>query len=204
MNTTNEQSPASSLRRGRILVADDEERSRRLLHHILEAKGYEVIFAENGQQALEKAFAEQPDVILLDVMMPIVDGYEACRRLKADPRSAPIPVIMVTALSDRQDRIKGVDAGADDFLLKPIDREELLLRIRNAAYRKRLYDELQDKYQELRAMAELRESLTHMINADTEALSSLLRQPPRSERAAKGQSDGTGGVTQEGGDHGAP
>jgi DNA-binding response OmpR family regulator len=137
-------------------------------------------------------------------MMPKLDGYEVCRRLKADSRSAPIPILMITALVDRSDRIRGIDAGADDFVLKPFDREELLLRVRNAVCRKRLYDELQRKYQELRNMAELREGLTRMIDADNEVLSSLLRQRmPSEERAPVGLPGEATGRPPGGDDHGA-
>ena len=203
MNKTEEQTPVLKACPGRILVADDEERCRQLLSRILEAKGDDVILAEDGQQVMEKTFAESPDVVLLDVTMPKVDGYEVCRRLKADARSAPIPIIMITGLADRADRIRGIAAGADDFVLKPFDHEELVLRVRNAVYRKHLYDELQRKYQELRAMTELREGLTRMINADNEALSSLLRQRSQPERAVEGQPDGTDADRPEGCDHGA-
>ena len=181
--------PALDSCRGRILVADDEEKNRRLLHDILETQGHEVVLAEDGQQALEKAFAESPDVILLDVMMPKLDGYEVCSRLKKDSRSAPIPVLMITVLTARADRIKGVAAGADDFLSKPIDREELVLRVRNAVYRKRLYDELQNRCRELQAMAELRESLTSLINADTDALAFAMRQRERADGDSQGGGD---------------
>jgi DNA-binding response OmpR family regulator len=90
---------------------------------------------------------------------------------------------------DRAERIKGITAGADDFLSKPFDREEFVLQVRNALNRKRLYDELARKYAELKAMAEIRESLTRMIDADTDALSSLMRQQAQGERVADGISD---------------
>lgn len=189
-------------RPGRILVADDEEMNRVILSNILGAQGHVVMLVADGQEAVERALAESPDAILLDVMMPRMDGYEACRRLKADPRTAPIPVLIVTSLSDRADRIRGVDAGADDFLLKPIDREELVLRVRNALYRKHLYDALAEKYAELKAMAEIRETLTNMIDADTEALSLLMRRQAEGEGAADEKPDEMIEDTPERGEHG--
>ncbi|MCK4359202.1 MAG: response regulator, partial [Candidatus Cloacimonetes bacterium] len=117
-----------------VLVVDDEESSRELLRIILEQDGFTVFEAENGYQALEKVNDTPPDVIILDVMMPELDGFEVCRRLKDDQKTAPIPILLVTALRERDDRIMGIEAGANDFLSKPIDKQDLTLRVRNAAY----------------------------------------------------------------------
>ncbi len=105
----------------RILVVDDIEANRRLLQAKLEAQYHTVFLASSGPQALEMAMSNKPEIILLDVMMPGMDGYEVCRRLKADPVTSHIPVVMVTALSDTEDRVRGLDAGAEDFLTKPVD-----------------------------------------------------------------------------------
>lgn len=105
----------------RILIVDDIEANRRLLQAKLEAQYHTVLLAENGPQALEIAGRELPDIILLDVMMPGMDGYEVCARLKADPATSYIPVVMVTALSEVENRVKGLAAGAEDFLTKPVD-----------------------------------------------------------------------------------
>lgn len=113
----------------RILVVDDIEANRRLLQAKLEAHYFTVMHAENGQQALEIARAELPEIILLDVMMPGMDGFETCLHLKADPRTSYIPVVMVTALSDAEDRIRGLDVGAEDFLTKPVDDFALMSRM---------------------------------------------------------------------------
>jgi two-component system, cell cycle response regulator len=113
----------------RILVVDDIEANRRLLQAKLEAQYHSVILACNGPEALEKARTTDPEIILLDVMMPGMDGYEVCRRLKADPVTAHIPVVMVTALSDTEDRVRGLEAGAEDFLTKPVDDFLLTSRI---------------------------------------------------------------------------
>lgn len=113
----------------KLLVVDDILANRRLMQAKLEAKYYTVLLAENGQSALEMAREEQPDIILLDVMMPGMDGYEVCRRLKADPRTAHIPVVMLTALNETADRVRGLESGADDFLTKPVDDFSLMSRI---------------------------------------------------------------------------
>ena len=113
----------------RILVVDDIEANRRLLQAKLEAQYHSVILANNGQQALEMAVAHDPEIILLDVMMPGMDGFEVCRRLKDNPVTSHIPVVMVTALSDAEDRVRGLDAGAEDFLTKPVDDFLLTSRV---------------------------------------------------------------------------
>jgi len=151
---------------GRILVADDEEKNRMLLRDILEAQGHQVALAEDGQQAIEKAFANQQDVVVLDVMMPKMNGYEVCRQLRTDARTAHLPILMVTALTDRADRLKGIQAGANDFLAKPIDAEEIRLRVKNAVLAKHLYDKVQDDYARLKELENLRDNLTHMIVHD--------------------------------------
>jgi class 3 adenylate cyclase len=127
---------------GFVLVVDDEQQNRMLLRDALEAFGYQVEEAENGMQALQKIAAHPPDVILLDLMMPQMDGFEICRRLKADLKTAHIPILMVTALSERADRLMGIRAGANDFLNKPIDIQDVTLRVGNAIHAKRLYDQL--------------------------------------------------------------
>ena len=113
----------------RILVADDIEANRRLLQAKLEVNYNVVLLAENGLRAIDIAETEQPDIILLDVMMPGIDGYETCRRLKNNPRTAHIPVVMVTALSDVEDRVRGLESGAEDFLTKPVSDFALNSRI---------------------------------------------------------------------------
>lgn len=128
---------------GTVLVVDDEEANRDLLRDPLEARGYRVLEAANGQQALERITAEPPDVILLDLMMPGLDGFEVCRILKSNPQWAIIPVLMVTALSERKERLLGIEAGANDFLNKPVDLQDLILRVKNAIHTKSLYDQLQ-------------------------------------------------------------
>jgi adenylate cyclase len=129
--------------RGYILVVDDEEPNRTLLRDPLEANGYEVCEAENALQALEKIAQRCPDVILLDLMMPGMDGFQLCKKLKQNGRTASIPILMVTALTDRKERLMGIAAGANDFLSKPVDVQDLVLRVNNAAYTKALFKQLQ-------------------------------------------------------------
>jgi len=130
---------------GLVLVVDDEEQNRSLLRDPLEARGYEVVEAENGLVALHLIAGRPPDVILLDVMMPHMDGFEVCRTLKNDPKTAHIPILMVTALSDRKERLMGIGAGANDFLNKPVDFQDVILRVANARHTKGLFDQLQEE-----------------------------------------------------------
>lgn len=129
--------------KGIVLVVDDDEQNRTLLRDPLEARGYTVTEAESGVRALEAIIESPPDVILLDLMMPDMDGFEVCRRLKANPKTAHIPVLMITALSERKERLTGIAAGANDFLNKPVDLQDVILRVGNAVYTKQLYDQLQ-------------------------------------------------------------
>ena len=129
----------------RILVVDDIEANVRLLEAKLTAEYYEVFSAYDGATALAKAVAEKPDIILLDVMMPGMDGFQVCRRLKDDPETRHIPVVLVTALDGRSDRILGLEAGADEFLTKPIDDVMLFARVRSLTRLKMVIDELRDR-----------------------------------------------------------
>lgn len=151
---------------GRILVADDEPRNMELLRDMLEAEGHSVIEAENGVVVLEKVKSEVIDVILLDVMMPQMDGLEACRQLKQNSKTSHIPVLIVSALSNKEQRLQGIDAGANDYLTKPIDRRDVILRVRNALYAKRLYDQVQEDLAKLRELEILRDNLTNMVVHD--------------------------------------
>ena len=135
--------PSAKPCRGVVRVVDDEEQNRALLRDPLEAHGYEVIEAENGIGTLKKVEERTPDVVLLDLMMPKMDGFEVCRRLKQYWKSAHVPVLILTALSDRKERLMGIEAGANDFLTKPVDLQDVLLRVNNAVYAKRLHDLLQ-------------------------------------------------------------
>jgi putative two-component system response regulator len=115
----------------KILVVDDEEQNRKLLSSLLKSEGYDVETAVNGREAVKKSKSSMPDLILLDIMMPDMDGYKACDLIKSDPDTLNIPVVMVTAFADRDSKLKGLNAAANDFLTKPIDRTELILRVQN-------------------------------------------------------------------------
>jgi adenylate cyclase len=128
----------------RILVVDDTPSNVKLLADILQAKGYAVLTAANGAEALLRTERETPDLLLLDVMMPGMSGYDVCRKIRANPATAVLPVIMVTALDPGQERVKGIEAGADDFLTKPIHQPEILARVRSLLRVKALHDELTD------------------------------------------------------------
>ncbi len=128
----------------KILIVDDEEKNLKLMAVLLESYGYVYETAKNGLEALEKTKTFLPDLIFLDIMMPEMDGYETCRRLKSDPETQNIPVVMVTALAERESKIKGLDVGANDFLTKPIDKTELLIRTKNLLIFKEYQDFLKD------------------------------------------------------------
>lgn len=113
-----------------ILIVDDVAANRDLIDGLLDGRGYDVRQAANGRDALAMIRADQPDVVLLDIDMPLMDGITACREIKRDPNTRLVPVVLITAASDRETRIRGLDAGADDFLTKPFDGTELLVRVR--------------------------------------------------------------------------
>ena len=126
----------------RVLVVDDLPLNVRVLEAKLAAEYFDVITAASGAEALEAVARHRPDIVLLDVMMPGMDGFETCRRLKANPETAHVPVIMVTALSESADRVQGLEAGADDFLTKPVDDVALFARVRSLVRLKLMTDEL--------------------------------------------------------------
>ncbi len=157
----------------KILIVDDEETNIKLLSAVLIPEGYKILAAKNGIEALEIVSKDPPDLILLDIMMPEMDGYEVCKRLKADKDTRIIPVIMITALSDRKDKLKAVDVGADEFLSKPVDTTELQVRVRSLLRIKRYHEELLESYKELerqnkklRELEQIKEELTHMVIHD--------------------------------------
>jgi len=130
-------------RRPRVLVVDDLDANRRLLASLLEPLGMTVRQAGDGREALEEVTGHPPDLILLDVMMPEVNGLEVCAQLKADPRTRLIPIVVITALHGEQEKVRAIDAGADDFLNKPFSKAELLARVRALLRLKRFTDELE-------------------------------------------------------------
>ncbi len=127
----------------RILVVDDLPQNREILAGLLEPEGYLVETANDGQEAVERALADPPDLILMDVAMPRLTGFEACRQLKGNEKTHLVPIVLVTGLVAREDRIQGIAAGCDDFLCKPVDAEQLMARTRNLLRTKALVDELE-------------------------------------------------------------
>ncbi len=133
----------------KILCVDDEPLNLKVLDKLLVSHGYEVIKAEDGEAALKTIGENSVDLVLLDVMMPRLDGFEVCRRIKGDERLRNIPVVMITALSAKEDRIKGIEAGAEDFISKPFDQGEVLARVRMLLKMKTLNDRLSHAYEEI-------------------------------------------------------
>lgn len=142
----------------KILVVDDHPSSRMTAVALLSVEGYEVLEAESGPIALKRVVESNPDLILLDVMMPGMDGYEVCRRLKEDEQTRLIPVVFITALNDKRSRIMGIEAGGDDFLSKPFDRLELAARVKSLVHQKRLNEDLDHAEQVLFSIARAVES----------------------------------------------
>ncbi|MEM7028958.1 MAG: hybrid sensor histidine kinase/response regulator [Chloroflexota bacterium] len=143
----------------RVLIVDDEPYVRETLGEMLSIQKYELCYASDGLEALQHIEMQSIDLVLLDVMMPDIDGYQVCRQIKSDPRWQHIPIIMVTALDSKSDLKRGFDAGADDFLSKPVNMIELRARTRSMLHIKRQYDELQE-------VIKLREELANMIVHD--------------------------------------
>jgi adenylate cyclase len=168
----------------KILVVDDTPSNVKLLADILGARGYAVVTAASGVDALEAVERERPDLVLLDVMMPGMSGYDVCRKLRANPVTTMLPVVMITALDPGQERVKGIEAGADDFLSKPVNQPEILARVRSLLRVKSLYDEL----------TELNRTLEHRVTeqvAQLERLSRLKRffSPAVAEAIVSGGAD---------------
>jgi putative two-component system response regulator len=160
-------------RQFKVLVVDDEEKNLRLVGAILSSNGYAFATARNGKEALDAVAAYAPDLVLLDVMMPEIDGFEVCKRLKNDPATLHIPVIIVTALENRESRLRGLESGANDFLSKPIDSAELLVRTRNLLKVKEFEDFLRDHNRILdaevnRRTSQLRQALKALASSQAQ------------------------------------
>ena len=157
----------------KILVADDDASSRELLSRMVEAEGFELVFAEDGRRALEEFARSKPDLVLLDASMPYIDGFEVCRRIKSSQEGRLVPVILLTGLSDVQDRVRGIKAGADDFLSKPFERVELIARIHSLLSLKTYTDELERAETVLFALARSIEAKDPYTAGHCERLSEL-------------------------------
>ncbi|RMF91751.1 MAG: adenylate/guanylate cyclase domain-containing response regulator [Nitrospinota bacterium] len=167
-------------KRSKILIVDDEPFNVDYLEQELEDLGYETASATNGEEALEKVASEAPDLILLDVMMPIMDGFTTCRMLKENEETRLIPIVIMTALDATEDRIKGIEAGADDFLTKPVNERELIARIQTALKLKHTVD---------RKLHELRRIKDHFAKFVPEAVKRLVTANPEAPELAKREQD---------------
>jgi two-component system, cell cycle response regulator len=170
---------------GRVLVVDDVATNRLLLRAKLSSAYYDVSWSPRTAQALEMARSEQPDMIMLDVMMPDMDGFTVCKMLKAAEETAHIPVIMVTALDTPEERMRGLEAGADDFLSKPFNDLALFARVRNLMRMKMMFDELR-----LRDLTSRELGLTDFISEqemDPELGGPILLAPPCDDAARLGR-----------------
>ena len=157
-------SPAERL--GRVLVVDDEPSNVELIVRRLGGNGYETLTASNGHDAIAIATKEQPDLILMDIMMPGLDGWQATRLLKGDPKTANIPVVFVTARDRPEDVAQGFEAGGIMYVNKPVEPVELFARVRNAIYMKRLQDDLRNKNEDLKRLESSRQELIGMLGHD--------------------------------------
>lgn len=159
-------------KKAKILVVDDEPRNVRLLSVILRAEGYDVLQGYSGEEALAKAETELPDLILLDIMMPRIDGYEVCRRLRETEKTKAIPIVMITALRGLDEKIKALDIGADDFISKPLidSKVEVLARIRTLLRVKYLHDELISAHKKLEEQNKLLKDELEMAREVQQAL----------------------------------
>ncbi len=164
----------------RILIVDDEPLNADYLRQELEDLGYATLIARNGVDALKQVAAEAPDLILLDVMMPLMDGFTVCRTLKGAESTRLIPIVIMTALDGLEDRIKGIEAGADDFLTKPVNERELLARIETA---------LKFKYAVDRKIGELSRIRDHFAKFVPEAVKRLVLANPEAPELAKCERD---------------
>jgi len=142
-----------------VLVVDDTIENLRLLSNMLSEEGYEVRAVTNGPQALEAVERDPPDVILLDISMPEMDGYEVCRRLKARDRSKDVPVIFLTALTDTADKVRAFDAGGVDYVTKPFQLDEVLARVKTQVTLRQARVALAGSYQRLHSLEQLRDNL---------------------------------------------
>lgn len=159
----------------RILVVDDQEPNVRLFEARLKAEYFEVLTATNGPDAIALAKSQQPDVILLDIMMPGMDGYETCKRLKSDNSTRHIPIVMITALDQREDRVRGLECGADDFLTKPVDDLTLFARVRSLLRLKVVLDELR-----LRESSAAQDDASYEVDPDTQTWALIVAGDERS------------------------
>ena len=150
----------------KILIVDDEEKNIKLLKGILYSQNYKFYEALNGEEALDLVHDISPDLILLDVMMPGISGFEVCQNLKQDEKTKSIPIVMVTALREKEHRLKALESGADDFLSKPVDSTEVVIRVKSLLRIKSYHDEIAMKNNHLLELEKIKDGLIHMIVHD--------------------------------------
>ncbi|OGV64738.1 MAG: hypothetical protein A2498_13540 [Lentisphaerae bacterium RIFOXYC12_FULL_60_16] len=151
---------------GTILVVDDDANIREYLQRLLTLNGFKVAVCEDGESGLKAVAGTSPDVVVMDVRMPGLSGIEVCRRIKADPATRPIRVLLITGYDDRESRLDGIRSGADDLLVKPVDSDEVLLRVRNAVHTRHLFREVQDNLVRVQSLERMRDNLVQMIVHD--------------------------------------
>ncbi len=150
----------------KVLIVDDSQENIDLISYFLKPLKYTIIVAMDGETALEKAASEKPDIILLDIMLPKLNGFEVCERIKKDPETQFIPVVMITALKELKDKIHSLEVGADDFISKPFENVELITRVKSLLRIKRYQDELAEKNKALVRMDQFKEDLAHLLVHD--------------------------------------
>lgn len=148
---------------GKILIVDDSRLIAHVAKTMLTKRGHEIILAQDGKAGVEAAKSEQPDIILLDLIMPVMDGYEVCKHLKGDDSTKEIPIIMVTSKAEAADKVKGLEMGALDYVTKPFDESELIARVNIHLRLRELYEAVQEQNRQLQEMAN-RDGLTGLYN----------------------------------------
>jgi DNA-binding response OmpR family regulator len=160
----------------KILIVDDEVVNLELAEALLAQDGYEVILAQDGAEAVQKVQEARPDMVLMDIVMPKMNGIETCRKIKTNPLSYATPVVMVTALNSTEDKVKAIQAGADDFISKPFDRLELSARVKSLLRLKAIHDRLETSMTALKEMQRAREELMARAAKDFESPMSLIAE----------------------------
>ncbi len=153
----------------KVLIVDDERANLELTEALVTQEGYQVILAMDGEKALQIVQESRPDIIMMDVVMPRMNGIEACRKIKTNPMSYAIPIIIVTALNATKEKIKAIQAGADDFISKPFDRQELSVRLKSLLRLKTIHDRLEHSLTSLKEMQRVREELMARAVRDVES-----------------------------------
>ena len=152
--------------RPKVLIVDDNKENLDLVTYFLKPQNYQLLTAGDGETALELIVREMPDIILLDIMLPRMSGFEVCEKVKKNPATRFIPIVMITALKELKDKIRALEAGADDFISKPFENVELLTRVKSLLRVKKYHDELQESNRALQRMDQFKEELAHLIVHD--------------------------------------